>query len=110
MLPTVNQDELVRQQFFQGFTPDNQMEAGRIDLETPISGLRDKAHQLVGLTQPIYQAPVTTSPGITFAEIEKLNSKMVSLQEQIPQPAQIRPPQTSQKNEALEHLYILAQR
>ncbi|CAG8663307.1 2578_t:CDS:1, partial [Paraglomus occultum] len=54
-------------------------------------------------------APVTTSQAITSAEIEKLSSKIASLEEKLSQPTQIHP-QIPQKNEALEHLYILAQR
>ena len=84
LLPAINQDELVKQQFFQGLKPDNQLEVRRIGLEIPLPGLikkleeieRYNAQQILGTTlhQPSYK---TNSQG---AEIEKLNNKIASLQ------------------------------
>ena len=58
LLPAVNHDELVKQQFFQGLKPDNQIEVRRIGLETPLPGLikkleeieRYSAQQILGTT------------------------------------------------------------
>ncbi|PKK56726.1 hypothetical protein RhiirC2_799398, partial [Rhizophagus irregularis] len=82
LLSTINQDELIKQQFFQGLKPDNQIEVRRIGLETPIPGFIKKLR----------------------AEIEKLNNKIASLQAQLAQPTQVH----SQNNEALEKMYIRA--
>src|ERR1051325_7372268 len=114
LLPAVNQDELVKQQFFQGLKPDNQIEVRRIGLETPIPGLikkleeieRYSAQQILGTApqQPSYQA---SSGSISSAEIEKLKSELASLRaQQLAQPAQIR----LQNDEALEKMYIRAVR
>ena len=46
LLPAVNQDELVKQQFFQGLKPDNQIEVRRIGLKTPIPGLIKKLEEI----------------------------------------------------------------
>ena len=46
LLPAINQDELVKQQFFQGFKPDNQIEVRRIGLETPIPELIKKLEEI----------------------------------------------------------------
>src|SRR3954452_6579018 len=111
LLSAVNQDELVKQQFFQGLKPDNQLEVRRIGLETPIPELikkleeieRYSAQQILGTIpqQPSYQA---SSGSISSAEIEKLNNKIASLQAQLAQPTQVH----SQNNEALEKMYIRA--
>jgi len=111
LLPAINQDELVKQQFFQGLKPDNQIEVRRIGLETPIPGLikkleeieRYSAQQILGTIpqQPSYQA---SSESISSAEIEKLNNKIASLQAQLAQLAQVHP----QNNEALEKMFICA--
>ena len=87
LLPAINQDKLVKQQFFQGLKPDNQIEVRRISLETPIPELikkleeieRYSAQQILGTIpqQPSYQA---FSGSISSAEIEKLNNKIASLQ------------------------------
>ena len=77
---------MVKQQFFQGLKPDNQIEVRRIGLETPIPGLIKKLEeierystwQILGTTlqQPSYQA---FSGSISSAEIEKLKSEIASL-------------------------------
>ena len=46
LLPAINQDELVKQQFFQGFNPDNQIEVKQISLETPLPGLIKKLEKI----------------------------------------------------------------
>ena len=113
LLPAINQDELVKQQFFHGLKPDNQLEVRRIGLETPLPALikkleeieRYSAQQILGtsLHQPSHK---TNSQGATSAEIEKLNNKIASLQAQLAQPTQVH----SQNNEALEKMYIHAVR
>jgi hypothetical protein len=113
LLPAVNQDELVKQQFYQGLNPENQMEARRIGLETPIPALlrkleeieRYRAQQILGTTlhQPSHK---TNSQGSTSAEIDKLKSEIASLRTQLTQPVQVHP----QNNEALEKMYIRALR
>ncbi len=55
----------------------------------------------MSLHQPSYK---TNSQGATSAEIEKLNNKIVSLQVQLAQPAQV----YLQNNETLEKIYIRA--
>ncbi|PKK57101.1 hypothetical protein RhiirC2_798659, partial [Rhizophagus irregularis] len=77
LLPAINQDELVKQQFFHGLKPDNQIE-------------RYSAQQILGTTlhQPSHK---TNSQGATLAEIEKLNNKIASLQAQLAQLAQVYP-------------------
>jgi len=55
-LPALNQETMIRQQFFQGLSPDNKLEVRRIGLEHPISYLlpkleeieRQKAQQMLG--------------------------------------------------------------
>ncbi len=86
LLLVVNQDELVKQQFFQGLKPNNQIEVRWIGLEIPIPGLikklekieRYSVQQILGTIpqQPSYQA---SSGSISLAEIEKLNNKIASL-------------------------------
>ena len=101
LLPAINQDELVKQQFFHGLKPNNQIEVRRIGLETPLPALikkleeieRYSAQQILGMTlhQPSHK---TNSQGATSAEIEKLNNKIASLQAQLAQlaqPAQVYP-------------------
>ena len=46
LLPAVNQDELVKQQFFQGLKPDNQIEVRQISLKTLILGLIKKLEEI----------------------------------------------------------------
>ena len=46
LLPAINQDELVKQQFFQGLKSDNQIEVKRIGLETPIPRLIIKLKEI----------------------------------------------------------------
>src|SRR6266542_2319157 len=113
LLPVVNQDELVKQQFFQGLKLDNQIEVRRIGLKTLILGLikkleeieRYSAQQILGTIsqQPSYQA---FSGSISSAEIEKLNNKIAFLQAQLAQPVQVHP----KNNKALEKMYIRAVR
>ncbi|PKY36124.1 hypothetical protein RhiirB3_458079, partial [Rhizophagus irregularis] len=108
LLPAVNQDELVKQQFFHGLKPDNQIEVRRIGLETPLPGLikkleeieRYSAQQILGTTlhQPSHK---TNSQGSTSAEIDKLKSEIAFLRTQLAQPVQVH----SQNNEALEKMY-----
>ena len=98
LLPAINQDELVKQQFFHGLKPDNQIEVRRISLETSLPTLikkleeieRYSAQQILGTTlhQPSHK---TNSQGATLAEIEKLNNKIASLQAQLAQPTQVYP-------------------
>ena len=113
LLPAVNQDELVKQQFFHGLKPDNQIEVRRIGLETPLSGLikkleeieRYSAQQILGMT--LHQlSHKTNSQGSTSAEIDKLKSEIAFLRTQLAQPVQVHP----QNNEALEKMYIRAVR
>ena len=102
---------MVKQQFFQGLKPDNQIEVKQINLETPIPGLikklekieRYSAQQILRTIsqQPLYQA---SNRNILLTKIEKLNNKIASLQAQLAQPAQMHP----QNNEALEKMYIRA--
>ncbi|PKC52483.1 hypothetical protein RhiirA1_515180, partial [Rhizophagus irregularis] len=113
LLPAINQDELVKQQFFHGLKPDNQIEVRRIGLETPLPALikkleeieRYSAQQILGTTlhQPSHK---TNSQGSSLAEIDKLKSEIASLRTQLAQPAQVHP----QNNEALEKMYIRAVR
>ncbi|CAJ0830481.1 10897_t:CDS:2 [Entrophospora sp. SA101] len=59
-LPALNQEAMVRQQFFQGLSPDNKLEVRRIGLEYPISVLlpkleeieRQKAEMMLGKYNP----------------------------------------------------------
>ncbi|CAJ0745870.1 434_t:CDS:2, partial [Entrophospora sp. SA101] len=59
-LPALNQEAMVRQQFFQGLSPDNKLEVRRIGLEHPISVLlpkleeieRQKAEMMLGKYNP----------------------------------------------------------
>src|SRR5688500_13585213 len=98
LLPAVNQDQLVKQQFFQYLNPNNQIEVRRISLETSIPETikkleeieRYSAQQILGTIpqQPSYQA---SSKSILSAEIEKLNNKIASLQAQLAQSAQVCP-------------------
>ncbi|CAG8634663.1 8186_t:CDS:2 [Paraglomus brasilianum] len=45
-LPALNREEMVRQQFFQGLSPDNKIEVRRIGLEYPISALLPKLKEI----------------------------------------------------------------
>ena len=45
-LPALNREEMVRQQFFQGLSPDNKIEVRRIGLEYPISTLLPKLEEI----------------------------------------------------------------
>jgi len=57
--------------------------------------------------QPPHQA---SSQGVASAEIEKLNSKIASLEAQIAQPTPVHSQGNIQNNEALDKLYTLAER
>jgi len=46
LLFAINQDELVKQQFFQDLKPDNQIEVRQIGLEIPISALIKKLEKI----------------------------------------------------------------
>src|SRR4051794_24967801 len=113
LLPAINQDELVKQQFFYGLKPDNQIEVRRIGLETPLPALIKKLEEIERYnTQQILETTLhqpshkTNFQGVTSAEIKKLNNKIASLQAQLAQPAQV----YLQNNEALEKMYICAVR
>src|SRR5205085_10450101 len=113
LLPAINQDELVKQQFFHGLKPDNQIEVRRIGLETPLPALikkleeieRYSAQQILGMTlhQPSHK---TNSQGATSAEIEKLKSELAFLRTLLTQPVQVNP----QNDGTLEKMYICAVR
>src|SRR3954447_13849788 len=107
LLPAINQDELVKQQFFHGLKPDNQIEIRRIGLKTPLPALikkleeieRYSAQQILGTT--LHQlSHKTNSQGATSAEIEKLKSELASLRTQLAQPIQAH----SQNDGALEKM------
>jgi hypothetical protein len=46
LLPAINQNKLVKQQFFHGLKPDNQIEVRQISLETPFSALIKKLKEI----------------------------------------------------------------
>src|SRR6266487_1349445 len=45
-LLALNQEEMIRQQFFQGLSPNNKLEVKHIGLENPISTLLPKLEQI----------------------------------------------------------------
>src|SRR5204862_3303610 len=60
-LPTINQEELVRQQFLQGLSRVNQVEARRIGLENPTSVILKKLEEIERYsTDVILPAPLST--------------------------------------------------
>lgn len=76
-LPEENQNELVRQQFLNGLSRDNQMEARRIGLENSVSSILKKLEEIERYKTDIAPAPVIPYQGPSLADIEKLiNSKI----------------------------------
>ena len=99
-LPDINREELIRQQFLQGLSYDNQMEARRIGLESPIPVLLRKLEEIERFkTIDTSQQPIQTAQStLTAADIERIvNSRMQATQQpqtqtyQQPQPRYIIP-------------------
>ncbi|PKK69420.1 hypothetical protein RhiirC2_781014 [Rhizophagus irregularis] len=82
-LPEANQNELVRQQFLNGLSCENQMEARRIGLENSVASILNKLEEIERYKTDTAPAsisthtPIVTYQGPTLADIENLiNSKI----------------------------------
>src|SRR5688572_11004054 len=85
-LPAVSQDELVRQQFLQGLSRENQIEVRRIGLENPTSVLVKKLEEIeryrtdsINPLSAIHSLP-SAQQALTLDDIAKLiDSKLQSV-------------------------------
>jgi len=77
-LPAINQEELVRQQFLQGLSRENQVEARRIGLENPTSAILKKLEEIeryrtdVSLPAPLSTPISSVQQGPSLDDIAKL--------------------------------------
>src|ERR1041384_6684785 len=77
-LPAINQEELVRQQFLQGLSRENQVEARRIGLENPTSAILKKLEEIeryrtdVSLPAPLLTPISNVQQGPSLDDIAKL--------------------------------------
>ncbi|RGB32432.1 hypothetical protein C1646_762867 [Rhizophagus diaphanus] len=75
----VNQNELVRQQFLNGLSSDNQMEARRIGLENSVSSILKKLEEIERYRTDIAPIPVILYQDPSLADIEKLINSKISV-------------------------------
>ncbi|CAB4441483.1 unnamed protein product [Rhizophagus irregularis] len=76
-LPEVNQNELVRQQFLNGLSSENKLEARRIGLENSVASIMNKLEEIERYRTDIAPTPIVVYQGPTLADIENLiNSKI----------------------------------
>jgi hypothetical protein len=64
-LPVINQEELVRQQFLQGLSRENQVEARRIGLENPTSAI-ERYRTDVSLPAPLSTPISSVQQGLSL--------------------------------------------
>ena len=87
-LPAINQDELVRQQFIQGLSRENQKEVRRIGLDNPTSTLLKKLEEIERYSSDVTGLPDPLSSvqqGPSLDDIARLiDSKMQSLNRTTP--------------------------
>ena len=94
-LPAINQDELVRQQFLQGLSRENQIEARRIGLENPTSAILKKLEEIERYRSDTTSLPIPLSTpissvqqGPSLDDIARLiDSKIQPLKHTTPTPA-----------------------
>ncbi|GET51505.1 hypothetical protein GLOIN_2v1778046 [Rhizophagus irregularis DAOM 181602=DAOM 197198] len=76
-LPEVNQNELVRQQFLNGLSSENKLDARRIGLENSVASILNKLEEVEKYRTDMPPTPIVTYQGPTLADIENLiNSKI----------------------------------
>ena len=66
-LPVINQDELVRQQFLQGLSRENQIKVRRIGLENPTSAILKKLEEIER-----YRSDITSLPALLLTPISSV--------------------------------------
>src|SRR5204863_6094810 len=114
-LPAINQEELVRQQFLQGLSRENQVEARRIGLENPTSAILKKLEEIeryrtdVSLPAPLSTPISSIQQGPSLDDIARLiDSK---LKHTIPPPAPVKQhPQLVFCDDGKERMLMLAYR
>ncbi len=113
-LPAINQEELVRQQFLQGLSRENQVEARRIGLENPTSAILKKLEEIeryrtdVSLPAPLSTPISSIQQGPSLDDIARLiDSK---LKHTIPPPAPTPVHQPRFVDQGRERLLMLAYR
>ncbi|PKK55975.1 hypothetical protein RhiirC2_801034, partial [Rhizophagus irregularis] len=75
--PEANQNELVRQQFLNGLSSENKIDAQRIGLENSVASILNKLEEIERYRTNIPPTPIVTYQGPTLADIENLiNSKI----------------------------------
>ncbi|GBC24661.2 hypothetical protein GLOIN_2v1885507 [Rhizophagus irregularis DAOM 181602=DAOM 197198] len=76
-LPELNQNELVRQQFLNGLSSENKLDARRIGLENSVASILNKLEEVEKYRTDMPSTPIVTYQGPTLADIENLiNSKI----------------------------------
>ncbi|GET63888.1 hypothetical protein GLOIN_2v1885507 [Rhizophagus irregularis DAOM 181602=DAOM 197198] len=76
-LPEVNQNELVRQQFLNGLSSENKLDARRIGLENSVASILNKLEEVEKYRTDMPPTPIVTYQDPTLADIENLiNSKI----------------------------------
>src|SRR5205085_9796072 len=111
-LPTINQEELVRQQFLQGLSRENQIETRRIGLENLTSAILKKLEEIeryrtdVSLPAPLSTSISSVQQGPSLDDIARLiDSK---LKHTIPPPAPVPVHQPRFVDNAFDRMLILA--
>src|SRR5437763_13835280 len=96
-LPAINQEELVKQQFLQGLSRENQVEARRIGLENPTSAILKKLEEIeryrtdVSLPAPLSTPISSIQQGPSLDDIARLtDSKIQPLKHTTPAPASVK--------------------
>src|SRR5207248_8080420 len=96
-LPAINQEELVRQQFLQGLSRENQVEARHIGLENLTSAILKKLEEIeryrtdVSLPAPLSTPISSIQQGPSLDDIARLiDSKIQPLKHTIPVPAPVK--------------------
>ena len=98
-LSVINQEELVRQQFLQGLSRENQVEARCIGLENLTSAILKKLEEIeryrtdVSLPAPLSTPISSVQQGSSLDDIARLiDSKMQSLKHTAPAPTSVHQP------------------
>src|SRR3989337_1624141 len=117
-LPTINQDELVRQQFLQGLSRENQIEARRIGLKNPTSAILKKLEEIKRYRSDVTSLPIPLSTPISSVQqgpflddiVRLIDSKIQPLKHTTPTPAPAPAPQPRFVDQAFDRMLMLAYR
>ena len=116
-LPIINQEELVRQQFLQGLSRENQVEARRIGLENPTSAILKKLEEIERYSSDVSLPAFLSTPissvqqGPSLDDIARLiDSKIQPLKHTAPATTPAKHPQLVFCDDGKERMLMLAYR